>query len=101
MHTGSKEKTALREPSCLVLTFDVGTTGCKTCLYRIGETLDQVDACLEEYPLYMTPDGGVEQKVDEWWDAVCLRIESPAWPSAVRCRDRFWSIGKARPCTTR
>jgi len=68
---GSKEKTALTEPSSLVLTFDVGTTGCKTCLYRIGETLEQVDACLEEYPLYMTPDGGVEQKVDEWWDAVC------------------------------
>ena len=55
----------------LVLTFDVGTTGCKACLYRIGEALEQVDSCLEEYPLYMTPDGGVEQKVDDWWSAVC------------------------------
>ncbi|MBU0996097.1 MAG: FGGY-family carbohydrate kinase [Proteobacteria bacterium] len=54
-----------------VLTYDLGTTGCKTCLYRIGKTLDLLGAALAEYPLHVTDDGGVEQKADDWWQAVC------------------------------
>ena len=54
-----------------VLAHDVGTTGSKTCLYRIADTLEPVDAAMEEYPLYMTDDGGAEQKVDDWWAAIC------------------------------
>ena len=54
-----------------VLAHDVGTTGSKTCLFRITDTLEQVDAAMEEYPLYMTDDGGAEQKVDDWWAAIC------------------------------
>lgn len=54
-----------------VLTYDVGTTGCKTCIYRIGESLTKVGSEIAEYPLYITEDGGAEQKVDEWWEALC------------------------------
>ena len=61
----------MTDESTLVLALDVGTTGCKTCLYRIGKTVEQLDSAVVEYPLYMTDDGGAEQKVDEWWDALC------------------------------
>ncbi|MBI9085528.1 MAG: FGGY-family carbohydrate kinase [Desulfobacterales bacterium] len=54
-----------------VLAHDVGTTGSKTCLYRIADTIEPVDAAIEEYPLIMTDDGGAEQKADDWWAAIC------------------------------
>lgn len=60
------------EEAVYVLTYDVGTTGCKTCIYRIGKSLTKVGAEIAEYPLYMTEDGGAEQKADEWWEALCL-----------------------------
>jgi xylulokinase len=53
-----------------VLAHDLGTTGDKTCLYRIGERLELVHSCREEYPLFMTPDGGAEQRVEDWWNAI-------------------------------
>ena len=37
-----------------ILAHDVGTTGSKTCLYRIGESIEPVAARLAEYPLIMT-----------------------------------------------
>jgi xylulokinase len=55
----------------LVLTHDIGTTGNKACLYRIGDTLDLIGSEYAEYPHYTTPDGGVEQKAEDWWTAVC------------------------------
>lgn len=57
--------------SHLFLAYDVGTTGCKTCLYGFGDTLVLLDAAIEEYPLNITPDGGAEQKTDDWWSALC------------------------------
>ncbi len=59
------------DDSTYILTHDIGTTGNKTCLYRVGESLEKVFSCLEEYPLFMTDDGGAEQRVDDWWGAVC------------------------------
>ncbi|HNT76613.1 MAG TPA: FGGY-family carbohydrate kinase [Anaerolineae bacterium] len=55
-----------------LLTHDVGTTGNKTCLYRLGAgRLELVDSALVEYPLYTLPNGGAEQHADDWWRAVC------------------------------
>lgn len=54
-----------------VLTYDLGTTGCKTCLYRLSSRLELMASALAEYPLYVTPDGGAEQDVEDWWAAVC------------------------------
>jgi len=59
-----------------IMAHDVGTTGSKTCLYRIDARLEQVDACLAEYPLSMTPDGGAEQVADDWWTAICQSSRS-------------------------
>ncbi|WDP85741.1 MAG: carbohydrate kinase [Desulfobacter sp.] len=40
-----------------VVTYDIGTTGAKTCLFRLDKEL--------------TLDGGSEQRVDDWWQAMC------------------------------
>ena len=53
-----------------ILVHDVGTTANKTSLYRMGKTLDLVASHISEYPIYFLPDGGAEQKVDEWWQAI-------------------------------
>lgn len=67
-----------------VVTHDVGTTGNKSCVFRIGETLELVDSCLVEYPLYITPGGGVEQKADEWWAAICSATKTIMARSGIR-----------------
>jgi xylulokinase len=67
-----------------VVTHDVGTTGNKSCIYRISERIDLIDSCLMEYPLYITPDGGVEQKADEWWAAVCSATKTILARSGIR-----------------
>ncbi len=54
-----------------VLTYDVGTTGNKTCLYRIGKSIGLIESCVVGYPLHMTEDGGAEQHADDWWGAIC------------------------------
>ena len=71
------------DPVTHVLAFDVGTTGCKTCLYRIGESLTQVGSEVAEYPLYVTEDGGAEQRVDEWWEALCRSTQAVLAKSGV------------------
>lgn len=53
-----------------VITHDVGTTGNKSCIYRIDERIEMVDSCIVEYPLYSLPDGGVEQMAGDWWSAI-------------------------------
>ena len=61
-------------PETYLLTHDIGTTGNKTCLYHLpstGKSLEMVASSLVEYPLYMVAGGGVEQKADDWWQAVC------------------------------
>lgn len=40
-------------------------------MYRIDKKIELVDSFLVEYPLYSTPDGGVEQNAEDWWKAVC------------------------------
>lgn len=54
-----------------VISYDIGTTACKTCIYKIADKIEMVDSSLAEYPLYLMPDGGAEQVADDWWKAVC------------------------------
>jgi xylulokinase len=67
-----------------VVTHDVGTTGNKSCIYRISDRIELVDSSLVEYPLYTTPDGGVEQKADEWWAALCTATKTIMGRSGIR-----------------
>ena len=54
-----------------IMAYDVGTTGAKTCLFRLGSELTLIDSQVVGYPLLTTPDGGSEQRVDDWWQALC------------------------------
>ena len=54
-----------------ILSYDIGTTGVKTCLYRIGDDMELLGAGSEGYELYTLPGGGAEQHADEWWDSIC------------------------------
>ena len=55
----------------LFLTFDVGTTACKSCIYSVTDKLELVDFHINEYPIITTSNGGVEQKKEDWWNAIC------------------------------
>jgi len=72
-----------------VLSYDIGTTGNKTCLYKVADKIELVDSCLAEYPLQVLPDGGAEQDVDDWWNAICkttntILSRTKVDPSAIR-----------------
>ncbi len=67
-----------------VVTHDVGTTGNKSCIYRIGDRIELVDSSLVEYPLYTVADGGVEQKADEWWTAICTATKTVMKRSKIK-----------------
>ena len=54
-----------------ILAYDIGTTGIKTCLFRLKDKISLIAAASEGYELYTFPDGGAEQRTSEWWDAMC------------------------------
>ncbi|MBR4451177.1 MAG: FGGY-family carbohydrate kinase [Clostridia bacterium] len=54
-----------------VISYDIGTTGVKTCIFEIDKTIKLLGAGMEGYPLYVLPNGGAEQDPDEWWAAMC------------------------------
>ncbi len=54
-----------------ILSFDIGTTGNKTCLFEIGETITLMGSALGEYDLHIGPNGQAEQDVEDWWRAMC------------------------------
>ena len=53
------------------LAYDIGTTGVKTCLFKIDKSIELIADANEGYELYVFPDGGAEQDPDEWWSAMC------------------------------
>ncbi len=53
------------------IAYDIGTTGVKTCIYELGESIKFVSGASQGYALYVYPDGGAEQDPDEWWAALC------------------------------
>jgi xylulokinase len=55
---------------CYVLTYDVGTTSMKTCLYEIADRIAFIASSMAEYPLSISDIGGVEQDPDDWWAAM-------------------------------
>lgn len=53
------------------ISYDIGTTGVKTCLFEVGRTIKLIKGVSARYPLYVLPDGGAEQDGDDWWNAMC------------------------------
>ncbi len=75
-HYGIQEGTGTMSEATCIVTHDVGTTGNKSCIYRIADRIELVDSWLVEYPFYTTPDGGVEQRADDWWNAICTATKA-------------------------
>ena len=59
-----------------VLAYDIGTTGVKTCLFSIDQTIELVSSSQQGYDLYILPDGGAEQDADQWWEAMCATTKA-------------------------
>lgn len=59
-----------------VIAYDIGTTGVKTCLFKIDERISLVWAAQQGYGLYILDNGGAEQDADEWWSAMCSTTRS-------------------------
>ncbi len=53
------------------ISYDIGTTGVKTCIFELGDSIKLVSAASAGYKLYVLPDGGAEQEPQDWWDAMC------------------------------
>ena len=54
-----------------LLAYDIGTTGVKTCLFRVEKTIELVKGVSRGYPLYILDNGGAEQDGDDWWKGMC------------------------------
>ena len=50
-----------------ILAYDIGTTGVKTCLFEVGDTITLTASASRSYPLYILDNGGAEQDGDDWW----------------------------------
>lgn len=63
-----------------VITYDIGTTGIKTCLIEIDKTMKILASSTAGYNLYVDDEtgvkGGAEQDVDEWWEAMCITTKT-------------------------
>ena len=54
-----------------VIAYDFGTTGVKTCLFGIEDTISLIASAYAGYGLYILDNGGAEQDAEEWWAAMC------------------------------
>ena len=63
-----------------VITYDIGTTGIKTCLIEIDKEIKIIASATEGYSLYVDDEtgvkGGAEQDADEWWNAMCVTTKA-------------------------
>ncbi len=63
-----------------VITYDIGTTGIKTCLIEIDQTMKILASSTSGYNLYVDEEtgvkGGAEQDADEWWEAMCITTKA-------------------------
>lgn len=71
-----------------VIAYDIGTTGVKTCLFEVAETIKLLAAEMQGYSLYVLEGGGAEQDPEEWWDAIRqttsrLMAKSPVSPDQI------------------
>jgi len=54
-----------------IITYDIGTTSMKTCLYEVTSSIQLVCSDSAHYSLTILKNGGAEQDAGEWWKAMC------------------------------
>ncbi len=52
------------------LSYDVGTTGIKTCLFKWDNGISMTASGSYGYGLHTLPNGGAEQDPEDWWEAM-------------------------------
>ena len=68
-----------------VLSIDLGTSGSKSAIVSVHG--DVIDFDFEAVPLLLLPDGGAEQKPDDWWRAVMATSKRLLARGAVPAED--------------
>lgn len=58
-----------------VITYDIGTTGNKTCLFEISDRIKLIESSMFEYELQILDNGGAEQNPDDWWQGLTETTE--------------------------
>ena len=53
-----------------LLAYDIGTTSIKTCLFEVDSSIRLLCCTGRSYPLYILKNGGAEQDVNDWWNAM-------------------------------
>ena len=69
------------------ITYDIGTTGVKTCVFELSDKVKLLGAASAGYNLYILPDGGAEQDPDEWWDAMCQTTKTSLKKAKLKAKD--------------
>ena len=82
-----------------VIAYDIGTTGVKTGLISVGETVELVADAYQGYDLYILENGGAEQNADQWWSAMCETTRSLMKKSPVPPDAGASSSGQGRECS--
>jgi len=54
-----------------VIAYDIGTTGIKTCIFKISNSIELIAGESASYPLYVLDNGGAEQDPNDWWNQMC------------------------------
>ncbi|HOD02381.1 MAG TPA: FGGY-family carbohydrate kinase, partial [Clostridiales bacterium] len=70
-----------------VISYDIGTTGVKTCIFNLGQNVELLAGASQGYNLFVLPDGGAEQDPDEWWDAICATTAKVLTESQINTCD--------------
>ncbi len=74
-----------------VITYDVGTTSLKTCLYKLADKISLVESSSEHYDLVILENGGAEQNPDDWWRAMCASTKQVIKNSGIQ-KDKIAGI---------
>lgn len=61
--------------STYVIGYDVGTTGIKTCIFEVTDTIRLVASDVAGYELIVMENGGAEQNPKDLWDAMCTSTQ--------------------------
>ena len=66
-----------------VIAYDFGTTGVKTCVFAIKDSIEPVASALEGYDLYILDHGGAEQDPEQWWKGMCVSTKKVLEESGI------------------
>lgn len=53
-----------------IISYDIGTTGVKTCLFEATDRINLIASAFDGYDIKISHDGSAEQDPDQWWSAI-------------------------------